>query len=228
MGVVSNTTAQTDTKSEPTIPDFQKGVATGSGDTRGERSGAGMFDVTRLLDSLQQLSRTQDHLQATADKLRSLPQDGEGGSILSQSSADDGGEGMSRDASGPASKKSVRLTDHPHRQLETANLSLSYVSSLPGEVSEVSEPDSELHLKDEAGEVSKTSQMDTHHSSPAVVKRKVAFAKDDSRNGPLQVATNKGLSVVLHVEPADRGKSKVEGRPPHEQRTWFALSSHLT
>lgn len=33
----------------------------------------GVFDVAKLLDSLQQLNRTQGELQATADKLRSLP-----------------------------------------------------------------------------------------------------------------------------------------------------------
>jgi hypothetical protein len=102
----------------------------------GNDLGKRVFDVARLLDSLQQLNRTQGQLQATADKLRSLPSVTAADSA-SVSSSDQSGDGDAiepgiaiKDEEGSVSTVPEHQIQGNGRQFSGVELSLSGLSSL--------------------------------------------------------------------------------------------------
>ena len=215
----------------------------------------GMFDVGRLLDSLQQLTKTQDQLQATAHKLRSLPQQ------MMTDGANIGGDGGLESGDSPVFSHSQGVGDN---HVGTADLSLSYVSSLPGEVTQT---DSQLSPEGEGAggrmltrhsdvpgvtsrggvnEIQKAGRTDRRRdaseSSPAIVKRKVAFEKEHTEI-PLIRTEETHTADILLEDPEGRGPGlEVPGEKRAVQQhsrdktnnkrgnqtNWFALSSHLS
>lgn len=207
-----------------------------------------VFNVARLFESLQQLNRTQGQLQATADKLRSLPPasadalsfqastppayntSGHGGVVVKDSSI----------------SQEVSIQQQPwFTDGKPVDLSLSCLSSLP---EDVNLPVSQVDVSAEQGAVGKGpgqrhisfsgeevasavkiekvgrahNRQGASESSPTIIKRKVAFEKSpvymDADDSGLVGVTPPGASFKAFDMLMEK-KAHIKGKPGGKEET---------
>lgn len=211
-----------------------------------------MLDVGKLLESLQQLNKTQDQLQASADKLRSMPP-GKADSVSPQPGttplATEVVKPVLTSAGAVHTDRRWRNVADGGRPLETVDLSLSFASSLP----EGAGPPLHAGSSTRPAEPSSTQQTSPPQGGQTVVGPTVPTSvvsiptiptPSTSAGRPVRVSPGAGglvrPSTTAPVGPghvfdqflferrlsAHGGKGKVEGRK-NDDATWFALSSHL-